>query len=368
MQGKCHTVQRTPKDKTDGGTVPQTAQKHRQQQVEIGAPLALAVAAKRNVEVIPEPRRERNMPPAPEFGDGGRAVGGIEVFGETEAHHKGQTDGHIRVAREVAIDLQCIAVDAHQTLEARVEQRLIEDAVHEVQRDVVRNNGLLKQTREYQEEGCAEHLARHDRLATNLGNEVAGTHNRAGYKLRKEREVEEVVEPAVEWAQLSSVDVNRVAHRLEDEERDADGQEDVLKLQESRPEQFVGHIDQEVRVFEIAEHPEVDDNAHCHQPFSRTGTLREVERVANQVVVGGRQKQQHEVKTARFVVEVEREGHHVENPHSCGVAQQPIAQEEADKEIEEQPAAENQRRERVIAQECLQLGPKALHANRLLFG
>ena len=132
VQGQCHTVQRTPQYKADGGTVPQTTQQHRDEQVKVGAQLAFAVASQRDVEVVSQPRRERDVPTSPELGDGGRVVGGIEVLGEVEAHQKGQTDGHIRVAREVAVDLQRVAVDAHQTLHARVEQRLIEDAVDKV--------------------------------------------------------------------------------------------------------------------------------------------------------------------------------------------------------------------------------------------
>jgi len=63
-----------------------------------------------------------------------------------------------------------------------------------------------------------------------LGNEVLGPHDGAGHELREEREVEEVVRPAVERTQLAAVDVDRVAQRLEDEERDAHGQEDVAEL------------------------------------------------------------------------------------------------------------------------------------------
>ena len=73
------------------------------------------------------------MPPAPEFGDRGRLVGGVEVLRKAEAQQQGDADGHIRVTREVTIDLQGVAVDSHQAFEPGVEQRLVEDTIDEVE-------------------------------------------------------------------------------------------------------------------------------------------------------------------------------------------------------------------------------------------
>ena len=54
------------------------------------------------------------MPTAPKLGDGCRVVGGIEVVGKAETHQECHANGHIRVARKVAIYLQCEAVNSHQ--------------------------------------------------------------------------------------------------------------------------------------------------------------------------------------------------------------------------------------------------------------
>lgn len=56
VQGEGHAVQRAPEDEAHGGTVPQAAEKHRQQQVDVCAHAALAVAAERYVEVVAQPR------------------------------------------------------------------------------------------------------------------------------------------------------------------------------------------------------------------------------------------------------------------------------------------------------------------------
>jgi len=98
VQRQRRAVQRAPEDEADGGAVPQSAQQHRDEQVAVGAQFAFAVAAQRNVEVVAQPCGERDMPPPPEFGDGGRLVGGVEVLGEPESQQQGDADGHVRIA------------------------------------------------------------------------------------------------------------------------------------------------------------------------------------------------------------------------------------------------------------------------------
>ena len=67
-----------------------------------------------------------------------------------------------------------------------VEERLVEDAVHEVERDVVRDDRLLEQTREDQEDARAEHLAGYDDgILPDLRDEVAGADDGSGDELRK---------------------------------------------------------------------------------------------------------------------------------------------------------------------------------------
>ena len=113
VQRQGRAVQSAPEDETHRRAVPQSAQQHRQEQVAVGPDAALAVAAQRNVEVVAQPRRERDVPPPPELGDRRRLVGCVEVLREAEAQQQGDADGHVRIAREVAVDLQRIAVDAH---------------------------------------------------------------------------------------------------------------------------------------------------------------------------------------------------------------------------------------------------------------
>ena len=301
------------------------------------------------------------MPPAPEFGDRRRLVRRVEVLREAEAQQQRDADGHVRIAREVAVDLQRVAVDAHQALEARVEQRLVENAVDEVQRDVVRDDRLLEESREDQEDPRAEHLARDDdRVPADLRDEVPRPHDRPRDQLREERQVKEVVQPVRQGFQLPAVDVDRVAHRLEDEERDPHRQEDVLELQETLSEELVRDVDQEVRVLEVAQHPEVHRHAQCHEPPFRPPARGAVDPARDQEVARRREDQQQEVDAARLVVEVERKEHHVDDTPHRGPAEGAVNEQEARKQEEEKPAAEYQRRGGVVGQQCLQLFPEAV--------
>ena len=294
------------------------------------------------------------MPPPPELGDRRRLVGGVEVLGEMESQQQGNADGHVRVAREVAVDLQRIGVDARQTLEAGVKQRLVEDAVHEVERDVVRDDRLLEQSREDQEDSRPEHRARNHRVAADLRDEVACADDRAGHELREEREVEEVFQPVRKGLELAAVDVDRVAHRLEDEERDADRQEDVLELEESGPEHLVGDLHQEVGVLEVAEHAEIDRHAQGYECTSDAASFGAGEGPGDQEIDRGGEDQQQEIDAARLVVEVEREEDDVDDAgHRCP-AQCAVEQQEPREDEQEQPAAEDQRRGGVVGEQRLQ--------------
>ena len=124
----------------------------------------------------------------------------------------GYSDMAIGIAREVAVDLQRIAVDAHQALESRVEQRFVEDAVDEVERDVVRNDRLFEQAREDQEDARAEHLAcDHDRVLPDLRDEIPGADDRAGHQLRKEGYIKRVIQYVGQWLDVFPVNVNGIA-------------------------------------------------------------------------------------------------------------------------------------------------------------
>lgn len=312
------------------------------------------------------------MPAAPELGDRGRLVGRVEIDVEAETEEERQPDGHVGIAREVAIDLQSVAIDAHQVLEAGVERRCLEDAVHEIKADVVRDHRLLHQAAEDEEQPLAERLAGHQRVAVYLRDEIACPHDRPRHQLGEKGDVEEVVDPSAERLDPPPVDVDHVADALEGEERDADGQEDVpvLKLQIQQPigtdieAQVVEHqrqrSQQEVEILEVGQHAEVHAEAQRHQRLAgaRRGGPGQV--MPDEEIGSGREDQQPEPEAAALVIEVEGEERDVDDPRHQPFPQEVIENRETDKEEEEKATAEQHRRLGLVSQQLGQPPPREL--------
>ena len=111
MNGEGHTVHAAPGNEIETGTMPQAAEKHRDDEIDVLAHPTLAVAAQRDVDIVANPRREGDMPATPEIGNTLRAIRGVEIEGEAEAKQQGDADGHIAIAREVAIYLKGVTID-----------------------------------------------------------------------------------------------------------------------------------------------------------------------------------------------------------------------------------------------------------------
>jgi len=95
----------TPEHEGPGGAVPQAAEEHDGHQVDEGATPTAAVASQGDIQIIPQPGRQADVPPSPELGDAAGQIGESEILHEAEAHHQTQTDRHVGVSREVKVDL-----------------------------------------------------------------------------------------------------------------------------------------------------------------------------------------------------------------------------------------------------------------------
>ena len=67
-------MERAPEGEFPCGAVPETAEEHDEEEIEVGASVAFAIPAKRDVEVITQPRRKGQVPTFPELGDVRRRV------------------------------------------------------------------------------------------------------------------------------------------------------------------------------------------------------------------------------------------------------------------------------------------------------
>ena len=88
------------------GAVPETRQQEDDEGVAHHLGLRDTAAAQGDVDVIPEPSRQADVPPAPELGDVATEVGHVEVAHQLDPEKLRRSDGDVGVAREVAIDLE----------------------------------------------------------------------------------------------------------------------------------------------------------------------------------------------------------------------------------------------------------------------
>src|SRR6266850_8256669 len=112
-------VPEAPEDEVPARAVPETAQKEDGDEIAVPPRRADAVSTERDIEVVTEPGRQRDVPPSPEVGDGRRDVGPPEVLGEPKPEHPAEADRHVRVAGEIEIDLQRVADEAEPRVRGR---------------------------------------------------------------------------------------------------------------------------------------------------------------------------------------------------------------------------------------------------------
>ena len=165
------------------------------------------------------------MPTTPEIRQVCRDVRRVEVRGKTHAEQERRTDRDVRVAREVAIDLHRVRVDAHEHFEAREVLGTIEDAVDQMNRELVRKNHFLHEPERDQKQTFASGLACQRRHRFELRKQITRTNDGTRNQMREERDEEQVTEIASMRGQIAAIHIDHVAHRFEREERNADGRQ-----------------------------------------------------------------------------------------------------------------------------------------------
>ena len=169
--------------------VPQPGECKDDEQIETGAPQAAAAAAQRNVDIIPEPAGQRDVPPPPVFADGAGKVGVVEVFRQGDTEEFSDADGHIAVAGKVKIQLHHIRrVAQHQNRRGQRGGRHGGDPCVN-QRQLVRNQRFFGQPQHQPLDAVAEAVGRDTALCAagvKLRGLLAVADNRAGRAMAEE--------------------------------------------------------------------------------------------------------------------------------------------------------------------------------------
>ena len=78
--------------------MPETGEHPHHQNIDKLPSDAFTVPSHRDVDIIPEPASQGNVPPAPKLRNAGRNIRVIEIFRKGEPKHSAQPDGHITVS------------------------------------------------------------------------------------------------------------------------------------------------------------------------------------------------------------------------------------------------------------------------------
>ena len=84
IEGQKGSVQTSPQHKRPTGTVPQTAQQHGDQHIQILSNRAVAVAAEWDINVIPEKIGKGDVPGTPETDQRSALIGTVKVNGNID--------------------------------------------------------------------------------------------------------------------------------------------------------------------------------------------------------------------------------------------------------------------------------------------
>ena len=211
---------------------------------------------------------------AQKFAQAGGQVGIVEVQHQADTHQASHAAGHVGVAAEVEVDLPGEGERGQQERRSIVEIRRGVDRI-DVQPQVVGQRHLLEQTDDEQRQAVADVGRANHGKSIELRQQLAGPLDRPGDQLRKQRHEGGEANEAAFAIDLATIEVDRVAHRLERVERNAHRQQDVRSGQlvagPQLCQQPVDVVGDESAVLEEAEQQQVVDHAQAQPRSCGTG-------------------------------------------------------------------------------------------------
>lgn len=219
------------------------------------------------VEVVPEPGSQGDVPAAPELPDGAGQIGIVKVFGQGQAEHLPQADGHIAVTGEIVVQLHRkggIPQQQHRTGQpggvGAADRR-----VHQGQ--LVGNQGLFAQAQHKPADALVHPVQAHPtfgRFRVQGGGLESVPHDGPGTDMGEAGKIQVEAQRVAFRPDGAPVYIHAVADALEGIKADAQRQSQG-KHRQCHPGQGVGGFGQEAGVLEEAQQQQVGGN-HGPQP------------------------------------------------------------------------------------------------------
>ena len=147
---------------------------------------AASVAAQRNIYIIPEPGRQRNMPSAPEFFHRRRQIGTFEICHKVNIKQFGCSDCDIGVTGKIAVDLHCKKKHYQYQIESAIPGQIGIDLIN-IDGSYIGYDQLLKVAGQHQFGAVKRFFFMEKMSCLDLGQKIFGSLNRSGYQLWKKR-------------------------------------------------------------------------------------------------------------------------------------------------------------------------------------
>lgn len=244
-EGLCdlkQPVQAAPYKVGQTAAVPESAHEESDHKIQTVPPFGNAAAAQRDIDIVPEPGGERDVPPAPKFLDGEGEVGTLEVGHQVDAEQLGAAYGYVGVAGKIAVDLYGEHDCGDDKHKSHIGVRIVIYLVDYAGKDVG-DHQFLEIAPGHQFQAVGRVRVGEGALFLILRQQAVGSADGPGQKLREERHEERIVAEMPFRLALAAVDVDQVTHGLEKIERDARGEQDLqsdgLHVQPSRVDQRV---------------------------------------------------------------------------------------------------------------------------------
>ena len=293
-----------PKQEIPAGAMPDAGGGPDDQQVQEEPGLGHPVSPQRNIEILPEPGSQRDVPPPPEFGDGLGDIRVVKVTHKFKAQHPPQPYSHIGITGKIKVDLERKGDDAQPCTcsgELLGRHGLVSIPQHS---QVIGQEHLLGQSdyKDLHTRGKLLHLVI---SVVDLVVQVLVFDDGAGDELRKEGHKGTKADDTSLGSGVSTVDINGIAHGLEGIEGDADGK--AQPQYRHKPKTNSGQASgDKVPVFEEKQKGQVKDYGRCHRAFCSLAVAPLfilVHQQAVRVVNGDRDK--HDKNIYRFTPSIE---------------------------------------------------------------
>ena len=220
-------MDQAPDNELCARAMPEPAKPHCQQKIAVGHERAKPVAAKRHIEVVAQPARQRHVPAPPEILQSQGAVGLVEILRKPVAEKVGDTNRNVGISAEIAVDDDGIGVHCQHKIDAAKVGRIDKNRIDEARRDVAGDHHFFDEAAKDQQHALAKQDACRVRRLCQLRKKVMRPHNRPRHKMREEGDVQHQIHQRARGFEHAAIDINDVRQAVKGEKRNGDGQREA---------------------------------------------------------------------------------------------------------------------------------------------